>query len=306
MGVSKALCAGVAVLVLVGQGRILQLLSLINTNEGWNFQQEQEHYYGLALIGAFNHKADPQRKAYKAQASFGYIEQWYTSLHLASPDISGVVIENMFDDSFRANYTTHQVSFVTMEFPSHPSFANKDGAVRGINDQLYFAFEWYLNETYDNIHNKDPPKDRKDLEYVLITDSHDVQLFKNPFEYMQTVDRILGGPQLYVGSEWEPQADNIDWMVKFVWDPCLKQRFPYASTIYNSGILGGHVTVVREFLRAMNELLERLDPSLNCNMAVFEKIIKDRWNDTVVTGYPLHTKFKNNEGAGSGAYIRHK
>lgn len=277
----------------------------------------REHYYGLAMVGAFNHKKDPQHPRRQQSNNFKYIAPWYDSLHKASPDISGVVIENMFDEAFKANYTTKQVSFVTFNSSTHPIFTTiKDGKERGINDQLYFAFEWYLNETYGDDDENQGEKNSTaaknsttttDLpEYVLLSDSHDVELWRNPFEYMRTMDQVMGGEkQLYVGDEWAPNREHMD---NVIWKGCYKRNFPWGNTpIYNSGIIGGHVTVVRKVLREINKLFLRLNPSANCNMAVLEKVVHDHWKSNVVSGYPFHSKFALYEDSNtSNAYIRHK
>ncbi|KAL7568006.1 hypothetical protein ACA910_004591 [Epithemia clementina (nom. ined.)] len=245
--------------------------------------------------------SDPQRSRY-APPTFEYIQPWYNSIHQHT-DITGVVFENMFNKSFRAKYADKQVSFVTTNTSTHPAFVDiKDSLTRSINDQRYIVYEWYLNNTY-------PANDTNNTNrnhYILLSDGRDVEFLKNPFEYMQTIDRLLGAKHLFVGSEWDPKKQLIQWLTR-MWLRCFDEPYPYNSTIFNAGIIGGHISVVKKVLRSMNDMFlsEVVPVDIDCNMAVLEKTVHTLFRDIVVTGYPFHTKFTHYEKE-SLAYIQHQ
>ena len=247
---------------------------------------------GLAITVGFNHRKDPQRDQV-VKPAFDYIAPWYHSLH-QYPGMSGLVIEDMYDDAFHNKYASDQVSFHPINVSTHESFVNiPHSLTRSINDQRFFTIEAVLNEsTYDT------------NTYVVLSDCHDVTFLKNPFEFMSTVDRMTGKPQLYVGVEYMPSKGAFNWNARH-WRNCFNEEMPYVTEIFSAGIIGGHISTVRKLLRKMNEMFLVVNDKADCNMNVMQKVIASEFHNTVVSGYPFHTKFKKYEQE-SDAYIRHK
>jgi hypothetical protein len=77
--------------------------------------------------------------------------------------------------------------------------------------------------------------------------------------------------------------------------------------LLNAGIIGGSrailVTFFNCYLAELERALSRTQPPVD--MAAFNRLIyRDRL--PFVTGYPLHTLFRMDQGEESGAAIRHK
>ena len=185
-----------------------------------------------------------------------------------------------------------------MDVATHPSFADVPNSdIRSINDQRYFAIEYYLKEKY-------PTGDLESHEYVIITDSHDVTFLKNPFEFMRGLDAVGSKQYLYVGEEYKPDMGAYIWN-KQHWKRCFNEDMPYTTNIFSAGIIGGHISVVKKLLRTMNSMFLNVNVKADCNMNVLQKIILSDYKDDVISGFPLHTKFKEFEKY-SEAYIQHK
>ena len=247
---------------------------------------------GVAITVSFNYKNDPQTHQ-RIQPTYDYIKPWYESLRRNSK-MSGVVIEDTFDTEFRSKYSTDQISFVHINSSKHPAFDDYPNSnERSINDQRFFVIYWYITEFL------------KDHEYVVLTDSRDVRFLRNPFEFFRGMDRTLGSRQLYVSEEYEPQAHSFVWNHKH-WQKCFNE--PETSTVkmYNPGVIGGRVDVIKTLLSRMLDLFSRRTPvEEDCNMQVLQKVLRENFQDNVISGYPLHTKFGANE-TNDFAFIKHK
>ena len=160
------------------------------------------------------------------------------------------------------------------------------------------------------------------LEYVLFTDLSDVEFIKNPFVLMEQMDSATNQDLLYVGSEYRPFSKvivrsetfsrNVTKMDYYrgLWTACFGSEMPaeyLAGTLWNSGIIGGKSKVVLRFLESIVRNLELADARNNCNMAAMWKSICEDWNENVVTGFPLHSKFNHKDPANQArVFIRHK
>jgi hypothetical protein len=136
------------------------------------------------------------------------------------------------------------------------------------------------------------------FDYILTADLFDVEFHSDPFD-------VINDPtQLYIGSEPTLIGHSIvgDWM-----------RATYGQAYYadrptlNCGIVGGHSDLLVGFLsRWLDEMSQAVKPIvLPFDMASFNRLIY-REKIPYVTGHPLHTRFRQNEGPESGAAIRHK
>jgi hypothetical protein len=148
-------------------------------------------YHGLAIVSAFNHRNDSFKGSGPVDASFAYIEKWYDSVH-RHQDIQGVVLHNMFNQTMVKQWTSPQVHFVYVNSTS-PSF--RRGANRPINDLRFMVVETFLKNLYDEKNTSMNLTSFTTLpSYVLLSDSYDVSFLRNPFEYMQQTDKLLGTP----------------------------------------------------------------------------------------------------------------
>jgi len=257
-----------------------------------------ERHGGLAIVSSFNHLKDKHNMAPKRRQKFEYIQSWYESLH-KFPDIKGIVFNTMYDSDFQKEKTTDQVKFIDVDLTSATSLKC---AQKSLNDQRFFHIEEYLTERLqgNSTHHDDEP-----LDYVLLTDGQDITFLRNPFEYMRATDQLIGGkPNLFVGSEFEIIDRGIEWQ-NGKWQVCFGMEFKQRRFL-NAGIIGGHVSVLMPFLRAMNSRILS-SPNPFCDQASLQLVTMEMFADRIITGFPLHTVFKGEQGENeSTAYIKHK
>ena len=158
----------------------------------------------------------------------------------------------------------------------------------------FFVIEWLLNQA----------ELVEPYNYIILSDGRDVEFLHNPIPFFEATDEAAGTPQLYVQTEAAPSKGNLGWMNN-VWKRCFGRKYPDSQHFYNAGIIAGSKDKLKDLLRHMNEMFLTLDPQHNCNMAVLQRVIMERYSNEVVMGYPLHTEYRKNERT-PGAFIKHK
>ncbi len=137
---------------------------------------------------------------------------------------------------------------------------------------------------------------------VFVTDAADVAFKRDPFELVEAAG---GARRLFIGRE--PRRILL---CKCVRREMLRQFgavwFPWRPVL-NPGILGGRREVVLEALECITRLIEAQGDRLECSdMCLVNRAIHAAFApDELVTGPPLHSRFKGWEFATSAA-ILHK
>lgn len=203
---------------------------------------------------------------------------------MMKPDISALQVwkdslENIgligviFNDCFK-NQSTEYLKFVNTICPRNIDLYN----------YRYVIYEKWIKQNYDYIEN------------IYLTDVTDVEFYQYP--------QIEKG-FLYIGSEEE--TCDLNWL-KGVYSKFIKKKdYPIETlrgrTLLNCGIIYGHKDDILLLLSNMNTILHG-EPF--ADMYALNWIGHNILNKKVITGYPIHTKFRKNETKESGAYIRHK
>lgn len=157
------------------------------------------------------------------------------------------------------------------------------------------VYRWfvYLNHIKHNNYKK-----------IFMVDSTDVIMQKNPFEH-------INENLLYIGSEFNqiiPHKylnkrrhlfDIADW--KDVMERHLN------SSLLNCGICGGEESIVKQFLKILTDTHEKQSYGIkdSLDMPIFNYILYKYFSDQIVTGNPVHTKFKQYE-INDTSWWRHK
>jgi len=127
-----------------------------------------------------------------------------------------------------------------------------------------------------------------------------VEFFRDPFP-------LMGDPaMLYIGSEhW--LNSNQPWMVKRMMETYGEVTDP-DKQLLNPGIVGGTyarmLTFLDQWLEEMGKAIQPGPPPPH-DIVAFNRLIY-REKIPFVTGAPLHTRFRHNEGPESECAIRHK
>jgi hypothetical protein len=136
---------------------------------------------------------------------------------------------------------------------------------------------------------------------VFMVDSTDVEVLKNPFDYIKK-------DILYVGDE-----------MKAVKDPWIKKQFDRTNIDYsgffdefgtypllNAGVIGGYYDIVLEFLAKNTDIHREYSVGLeeSTDMAVFNYTVYNHFLDRHEHGPHINTPFKFNKY--TDAIFKHK
>lgn len=181
-----------------------------------------------------------------------------------------IILNNCFEDGLKID----SAEFVRIETEKEP-----------------YRASWYLYLDYLTQH--------KEIDYVWHCDSTDVEMLKNPFQYMD-------GDKLYVGSE--EQLVGCDWMVRTHPTPVLQSfmRTYRFKKLLNGGLLGGSRNDVLEFCSNMCALYDGECSEEPTNMAIYNYLLYRKWHRKVEFGSHINTKFKAYETNNTVAWWKHK
>jgi hypothetical protein len=137
-----------------------------------------------------------------------------------------------------------------------------------------------------------------------MTDGNDVTIVNNPFKL---------NSKICVGKE-EGNINNNKWINKkltefYKYKSNKLEINSHSNIIYNAGILGGKREEVLNFLMNMEKLLLGLkinQQNKNLNMIIFNYVVYNIYNENVISGFPLHSKFKSYENNRKDVYFIHK
>jgi len=229
----------------------------------------------VILTSYFNYCADPQRR-----------KRWSAQITELMPLINSC-IENkqqliIFNDCFVDSINSPYISFVK----TLPSKTHSPNVYRWI---VYW--EWMQ---------------RNEFNKVWMVDSTDVELLKDPF-------KILKQGLLYCGDEYEMITDNR-------WMRNTQERFfripDYRSTIeenankrlINCGLVGGCYDLITDLIEKWAGIHKEKTRGLmySTDMAIFNYVARKYFNDVLVHGEKINTKFKGFEENNKIALWKHK
>lgn len=218
-------------------------------------------------------RRDPQRNVVWPTDNDATVRRWINSLTALS--LQGIIFHDNCGEEFRRCWSSPNLSFQKVQWKTPWTPAEERAQI-------------YKDWIEANPHDK-----------ILTTDLSDVEFYHDPFP-------LLTDPSvIYVGIE-PNVTGNIQWMLN-------RMRETYGEVtdteklILNPGILGGFRAPLLDFLtRWLEEMGRAIKPTLPPHdIVAFNRLIY-REHVPFITGFPLHTEFRKNEGPQSGCYIRHK
>lgn len=228
----------------------------------------------IILTSYFNYVNDPQRKI-KWSANISELQPLINSCNKLKQKL--FIFNDCFDEK-----NSKYITFVKTE----PSQTHSPNVYRFI---VYN--NWLLKNDYDNL---------------WMVDSTDVELLKNPFDTIES-------DKLYCGDEIDMITDN-SWMRN------TQERFfkiaDYRSIIakhtkerlINCGIVGGSKKVIDKLITMWSDIHETKTFGIqySTDMAIFNYLARKHFNDNLVHGEKINTKFKHFETNNKTAIWKHK
>jgi hypothetical protein len=218
-------------------------------------------------------KSDPQGASVFPPNVDVYMKYWYQGID------KGVIFHDELNDAFKQNYP--KVTFVRVfDYPW------------SANDQ---RFSFYLDYILKH----------EELDDCWFTDLFDVTINHLPKIENNKVVYVSNEENYWCNSKWSRMQFKNANVTGERYEKLLNEEYD-KRIIYNPGVWGCKRERAIFLLSSMVTMMEVLDvKERNCNMFVFNEVIHRLRDEDIITGYPLHSKFKAYE-KDSKAYFVHK
>lgn len=238
-------------------------------------QTPKVKHKNIILTSYFNYSPDPQRK-----------KRWSAQIDELMPLINSCIYNKqkliIFNDCFVDSVNSPYVEFIK----TLPSKTHSPNVYRWI---VYW--EWMQKNEFDKI---------------WMVDSTDVELLKEPF-------KIIEPNKLYCGDEFGMVTDN-KWMrtTQERWFKIADYRqiiSKHATEILiNCGIVGGSFETIYQLIDMWANIHKTKTVGLmhSTDMAIFNYVARKYFNDQLVHGDKINTKFKYFETKNKTAIWKHK
>jgi len=230
---------------------------------------------------------DVNRNGILANDDFSLVADWAASI--TALGLQGIIFHNNFSEATCKLYQSEHLHFVRVEY----------NPVYNPNVFRYFIYAAFLQLQSHTINN------------IFFTDSSDVIVLKNPFEeklYLNNPTTIFCGD--------EPAILDNEWMQQH--SQHFRNKIPgYAAyetkykneTLLNCGIMGGSILVMHPFIEQLVLIPQQYNSdnktAYTGDMGAFNYLIRTRYNNKVINGYPVNTIFKNYSNDKS-CWFKHK
>lgn len=263
--------------------------------------QKDQALESVVVTCYFTLKPDPQTGFSRNSADFKYIQPWYDSL--LKTGANGIILHDGLEAEFIARYQTPTIQFRYCEMGNYSIF-----------EERWLLYHLFLRQL-------------PQLEKVFFTDSNDVYITKNPFQF------ITKESALYVGRDNANRIKDSGWLeaerLKFLEESnySLAKTFEY-QWVYNAGVTGGSYRVMLFLTNEMSKLIFKASSNHHKDMTLINIVIHEHfyprlsnknWNqklvvsemdsvsshENLITGFPFNSGFKDFD-FNSSAYFIHK
>ena len=229
--------------------------------------------HNVVLTVYLTDRPDPQRNITWKPDDSKVVSTWIKSLTRCG--LRGIIFHDNLSPEFTEDWASANVSF----------------------EQVHWHTPWTAAEERIRIY-RDWLRDNQ-CEFALTTDLSDVEFYYDPFRIIRDQGTLyIGSESLLIGNT----KIMCQWMER-TYGKVTDEEKP----ILNPGIVGGQRDTMFSFLsRWLDEMGRAITPTPPPHdITAFNRLVY-RENVHYVTGHPLHTVFRKNQNANSGAAIRHK
>lgn len=272
-----------------------------NQKRSVELNQEDKNLTQVIVTCYFTLKPDPQTGSIRNAADFKYIQPWYDSL--IKIDVPSIILHDGLDAEFMALYQTPTIQFRYCEMGNYSIF-----------EERWLLYHLFLRQL-------------PQLEKVFFTDSNDVYITKNPFQF------ITKESALYVGRDNANRIKDSGWLeaerLKFLEESnySLAKTYEY-QWVYNAGVSGGSYRVMLFLTNEMSKLIFKASSNHHKDMTLINIVIHEHFyprlsnknwdqklvvsamdsvssHENLITGFPFNSGFKDFD-FNSSAYFIHK
>jgi hypothetical protein len=231
---------------------------------------------------------DVNRNTVLPDDDYEIVRAWAESL--TNLKLQGIIFHNNFSPETCEKYQNDYISFIKTDY--NPQF--------NPNVFRYFVYRDFLS-AHEPI-----------IESLFITDISDVVTLKNPFVQPLFTENPSS---IFCGDE--PKRLNNDWMKDHathlrnkIADYSAYENAFGNQTLLNCGIIGGHKSVMLDFLEKLCTIHERYNAdnktAFTGDMGAFNYLARTAFNDRLLHGAPVNTVFKAFQNADKNCWFQHK
>ncbi len=219
---------------------------------------------------------------------YALVKDWAESI--ADLKLNGCIFHNNFTEDTCRKYQNDHISFVKVDY------------------NLQFNPNIYRYFVYQNFLKAHAPA----LESLFITDVSDVVALNNPFIQPLFVDNPNA---IFCGDE--PKILNNEWMKAHaehlrhaITDYAAYETAFQEATLLNCGIIGGQINVMKSFIDKLCYIHKTHNfdnkTAYTGDMGAFNYLIRKKFNDRLLHGFPVNTVFKMYENNRTDCWFKHK
>jgi hypothetical protein len=238
----------------------------------------------------FSGKVDPQRGR-KHVGGFSYIERWYNCVKKLG--INAIIFHDNLSDEVASTYATDKIKFIEEDEFNRQKLCAAD-------------YRWVLYSKYFS---------KNKFDRIFVTDCNDVIVRNNPFS-------IVEPDKIYIGVEHGDKKKGLNDIIKNSWwcrgvYSYAYPDFPYwERKVLNCGIVGGEYDMFMGQVSRMSSEIIRIDPDpkecakrripFTVDMAVLSFVGYTNFDGKIVSGAPLHSRYKLYEEKRDDVCLIHK
>jgi hypothetical protein len=231
---------------------------------------------------------DVNRSTTLVDDDYSLVKDWADAV--TALRLTGIIFHNNFSAATCSQFESDYIKLIRVSYDP----------VYNPNVYRYFIYHNFLKQFADN------------LSGVFITDVSDVVVLNNPFIQPAFVNNPMA---VFCGDE--PKCLDNEWMKDhathlrngIIGYAAYEEEFKSASLL-NCGVIGGTALLMQELLDQLCSIhlhYNRNNPTAYTgDMGAFNFLVRTRYNDRLVHGYPVNTIFKAYEHERTDCWFRHK
>lgn len=219
---------------------------------------------------------------------YSYVKKWADSI--SALGITGIIFHNHFSEETVNLYQSDNIIFIKVAY-NH---------IYNPNVFRYFVYQDFLKDNASY------------LEDIFFTDIADVEVVKNPFSepiFLNNTSSIFCGDEpKQLDNEW--MRNHSTHLRSKIKDYALYEENFKNATLLNCGIIGGSIYVMHNFIHNICKIhqLYNVDNTTKYtgDMGAFNYLVRTKYNENLLHGEPINTKFKAYENERKDCWFRHK
>jgi len=231
---------------------------------------------------------DVNRSTTLQDDDYSLVKDWADAV--TALKLTGIIFHNNFSAATCRQYESDFIKFIEVGYD----------AVYNPNVYRYFIYQHFFNQYADKVSG------------VFITDVSDVVVLKNPFIQLAFINNpntvFCGDEPKYLENEW--MKDHSSHFRNCIGEYAAYEEKFKAATLLNCGVIGGSTFVMQQLIDQLCDIHRQYNrnnqTAYTGDMGAFNFLVRTRYNDRLVHGYPVNTIFKANEDKRTDCWFRHK